>query len=154
MKVKRKGLYEYADLGWHKNHGGLVIAKAAEHALVYGGDIEKYIRNHDDMYDFMLRTKVPRSSRLVIEKDGIDIPQQNICRYYVSEKGGSLVKIMPPIEGKEDGGDRRIGIETGWNVKTCNNIKSFEWDIDYNYYVSEAEKLVLPLLTNREMVVE
>lgn len=153
-KVKRKGAYEYADLGWHKNHGGLVIQKAAEQALVYGGDIEKYIRNHDDMYDFMLRTKVPRSSRLVIEKDGIDIPQQNICRYYVSEKGGSLVKIMPPIEGKEDAGDRRIGIETGWNVKTCNNIKSFEWDIDYNYYVSEAEKLVLPLLTNTESVVE
>lgn len=143
-KVKRKGAYEYDGLGWHQNHGGLVIPMAAFNALVNGVDVEEYIRDHSDKWDFMLRTKVPRSSRLVLEKNGVEIPQQNICRYYVSKDGGALVKIMPPLEGKED--ERRIGIETGWNVKTCNNSDLFAWDIDYDYYVQEARKLVDPLI--------
>lgn len=143
-KVKRKGAYEYDGLGWHQNHGGLVIPMAAFNALVNGVDVEEYIRDHSDKWDFMLRTKVPRSSRLVLERNGIEIPQQNICRYYVSEDGGALVKIMPPLEGKED--ERRIGIETGWNVKTCNNSDLFAWDINYEYYVQEARKLVDPLI--------
>lgn len=140
-KVKRKGAYEYADLGWNKNHSALVIKKAAEAALVYGKDVEEFIRSHGDKYDFMLRTKVPRSSRLVLVKeDGSETQQQNICRYYASKQGGRLVKIMPPLPDKED--ERRIGIDKEWNVKTCNDIKSFAWDIDYDYYITQAKKLV------------
>lgn len=147
MKVKRKGAYEYANLDWHKNHGGLVIPMAAEHALVYGGSVEEFIYDHGDKWDFMLRTKVPRSSRLVLEVNGQELPQQNICRYYVSKAGGALVKIMPPLPNKEE--ERRIGIETGWSVKTCNNADSFEWDIDYSYYIGEARKLVDPLFAEK-----
>lgn len=146
-KTKRKGAYEYAGLGWHQNHGGLVIPMAAEHALVYGGSVEEFIYDHSDKWDFMLRTKVPRSSRLVLEVNGQELPQQNICRYYVSKAGGALVKIMPPLPNKEE--ERRIGIETGWAVKTCNNADSFEWDVDYSYYIEEARKLVDPLFAEK-----
>lgn len=144
-KLKRKGAYEYADLDWSKNHSSLVIAKAAEAALVYGKDIEEFIRSHDDKYDFLLRTKVPRSSRLItVDEDGVEYPEQNICRYYISSKGKKLVKVMPPLPNKED--ERYIGIDKQWNVKVCNDIKKFAWDIDYDYYISEANKLVEPLL--------
>lgn len=146
-KIKRKGAYEYDGLGWHQDHGGLVIPMAAEHALVYGGSVEEFIYDHGDKWDFMLRTKVPRSSRLVLEVNGQELPQQNICRYYVSKAGGALVKIMPPLPNKEE--ERRIGIETGWSVKTCNNADSFEWDIDYSYYIEEARKLVDPLFAEK-----
>ena len=30
-----------------------------------------------------------------------------------------------------------------WNVKVCNNIVDFDWDVDYDYYISEASKLVI-----------
>ena len=189
MKVKRKGAYEFKGLGYHQNQGGLVIPMAAEAALIYGADIDEFINNHTNKYDFLLRAKIPRSSKLVLtvcDVDGNihDIPQQNICRYYVSHDGGSLVKIMPALEGKDktikvfltDKGDtfeavtkaqieraekkqwefvkeyidpaqeRRIGIETGWFVKPCNDISKFEWDVNYDYYINEAKKLVLPLL--------
>lgn len=185
-KLKRKGAYEYAGLGWHQNQGGLVIAKAAEAALVRGENIDEFINNHQDKYDFMLRTKVPRSSKLTMEnEDGSVTTLQNICRYYISDNGGYLVKVMPPIEGKEkvvtvyqtDKGeefeaktkpqnakavsknwpvlrqyreaptDRKIGIETGWKVKVCNKITDFSWDINYEYYIREAKKLVDPLIT-------
>jgi len=147
-KIKRKGSYSYkrpnengAELGWHTNQSALVIPMAAEHALLYDGDYEEFIHNHKNIYDFMLRTKVPRNSRLVgVDEDG-EHPLQNITRYYVANDGVSLVKCMPPL--KEDGDERRIGVESKWKVKTCNNIKDYDGSINYDYYVKETEKLLL-----------
>ena len=143
-KTKRKGAYQFEGLGWHQNQGGLVIPMAAEAAMIKGADVEEFIRNHKEKYDFMLRTKVPRSSKLIMRmEDGTEIQQQNICRYYPSVNGGKLIKVMPPLEGKDSVEDRELGIDTQWNVKTCNNIENFEWDIDYNYYIAEAKKLII-----------
>ena len=143
-KVKLKGSYEYNDYtkhGWHKSHSAMVIAKAVEAELLHGIDHEEFIRLHEDKFDFFLRTKVPRSSSLVLVVDGEDIKQQNICRYYPSKSGGKLVKLMPPLV--EGGEVRRLGIDTDYNVSTCNNVDDFKWsDLDYNYYIKEAEKLI------------
>jgi len=141
-KVKRKGAYQYEGLGWHQNQGGLVIPMAAEANMIYGTAIEDFVQTHKDLYNFMLRTKVPRNSKLMlVMDDGTEIQQQNICRYYACKDGGKLVKIMPAlIEGGED---RRLSINSSWNVKTCNNIKDFGNDIDYDYYIAEAKKLVV-----------
>lgn len=145
-KIKQKGAYEYKpflekDLGMmHKNHSALVVPMAVEHELLGRGYAEDFIRSHKDKFDFMLRTKVPRGSRLVLEMDGEDIEQQNICRYYVSEDGGYLTKIMPPL--KEGDEDRRMSIESGIKVKTCNDINDFSWDINYDYYIEQADKLL------------
>ena len=107
-KLKRKGAYCHEtpldnpntqEVLWHKNHSALVVPKAAEAALVHGQDIRDFIKNHDDLFDFMLRAKVPRGSKLMIEypKDSICNRQlQNISRYYISVQGGSLIKVMPP----------------------------------------------------------
>ena len=123
---------------------------AAEAALVEGIPIREFILNHDCLHDFMLRTKVPRSSRLVLVTgsslwpDGEE-PQQNICRYYISKQGGSLVKIMPPL-AKKPGVERRIGVSVGWMVTPCNEITGVRGtDINMEYYIQEAEKLVRPL---------
>lgn len=89
-KLKRKGTYEY-DLGWHQNHSQMVVAKCAEAVLVHGADIEDFIRNHNDVMDFMLRAKVPRSNKLLWGEEQI----QNTSRYYVSNDGDTLEKIMP-----------------------------------------------------------
>lgn len=141
-KIKRKGAYEYDGLGWHQNHSALVVSKAAEHELLGRGGADEFILNHEDKWDFMLRTKVPRNSRLVlVMEDGSEVLQQNICRYYPSEQGGKLVKIMPPL--KDGGDERRLGIDKNWNIITCNDIGEFDWDkLNYDYYINEAKKLV------------
>lgn len=145
-KSKRKGAYQYEDLGYHQNQGGLVIQRAAEANLMQGIDIEEFIKKHfaeGNIFDFMLRVKVPRSSKLVlVMPDGSEVKQQNTCRYYVSNTGGKLVKLMPALEGKEEDGDRRLSIDAAYTVKTCNNMKDFDGDINFEYYVSEAKKLV------------
>ena len=145
-KVKRKGAYQHdrKELGWHQNQGGLVIPMAAEYELLGKGTVEEFICQHENKWDFLLRTKVPRSSKLVlVDEDGVEKQQQNICRYYMSHSGGTLVKIMPALAGKEDQGDRRLGIEVGWKVLTCNKVPAKLQDINYEYYIEQANKLTL-----------
>lgn len=137
MKIKRKGAYQYEGLGWHQDQGGLVIPKAAEAFMLYGTPIEEFVKGHSDIYDFMLRTKVPRDSKLMWN----GVQQQNICRYYVAQNGHPLQKIMPPLTGKEE--ERIMDICSGWNVKVCNNLRDFDGSIDFTYYIEEAEKLVI-----------
>lgn len=142
-KIKLKGAYEFMEydkLGWAKNHSAMVIPMAVKAHLVDGVDYEEFIRLHDNKYDFCLRTKVPRSSSLVLVKDGEDIEQQNICRYYPCKDGGKLVKLMPPL--KEGGEIRRMGIDTEYLVSTCNDMNDFGGGIDFSYYTDRAWKLI------------
>jgi len=172
--VKRKGAYEYK-VGLHQNHSALVVQKAVESYFMHDKDITEFIHNHDDVYDFFLRTKVPRSSHLLCGDEQV----QNVSRYYVSETGGALTKIMPPTQpliekwhsvahwkhrdngktvnakkapsGKYDQiakpsdtpPDRRMSINKGYLVTVCNSIAGHEFnDINHDYYITEARKLV------------
>lgn len=98
-KVKRKGAYEW-DYEWHKDPSAMVSVKAAEAFLIHGTPIREFIVDHDDQFDFMLRAKVPRSSKLEMRFDWMDValPLQNTTRYYVTHTGGKLVKVSPPTQ--------------------------------------------------------
>lgn len=138
-KVKRKGAYEYS-LGWHQNAGGLVIPKVAEKVLVEGAPIRETVENWPEIMDFMLRTKVPRSGYLQWGDEQV----QNISRYYVAKGGKPLNKWLPLLAKKPDQW-RKIGMESGWDVQVCNDIKDVTLPIDYDYYIQEVEKLCLAL---------
>ncbi len=142
--VKRKGAYEYKT-EWHQNASALVVPKVAEQVLVYGKPIRETVENWPDVMDFMMRVKVPRSSYLAMEKDGETVQLQNTTRYLVTKGGGRFFKWMPPLKGKTEW--RKIGVESGWNVTPWNNIENppEHWDIDYDYYIREVEKLCLIL---------
>jgi len=142
--VKRKGAYEY-DMAWHQNHGSLVVPKVVEKVLLENAPIRETVENWPDIMDFMLRTKVPRSSRLGLERDGVTTQLQNITRYYIAKDGGRMFKWMPPLAKKPDEW-RKIGVEAGWNIQPCNNIKDAKkLPIDFEYYIQEVEKLCLGL---------
>jgi hypothetical protein len=142
--VKRKGAYEY-DMEWHQNAGGLVIAKVAEKVLLENAPIRQTLEQWPDIMDFMLRAKVPRSSYLAIEKDGVTNQLQNVTRYYIAQDGGRLFKWMPPL-AKNPGVWRKIGVESGWGVQPCNDIRDAgKLPVDFDYYVREVEKLCLGL---------
>jgi hypothetical protein len=140
-KIKRKGCYEY-NLDLHKNHSALVIQKAVEHHLVHGGDVEEFIRNHDDPFDFYLRTKIKRGDKLVLCWNGYETPQQRITRYYISRDGGELVKIMPPLV-KSPHIVRQTAINKGYKVTVANKaMKNSFGDVNYQFYIDEAMKLI------------
>ena len=212
-KLKRKGAYAYVrqiedvntmEREWHQNHSSLVVPKAAEAALVHGQDIRDFIINHDNIFDFMLRTKVGRADDLILtDAFGQIYTLQKITRYYIStaRDAGALTKVSPPTKGalvgqwkrknsltdqfysavrnelrdidhspktKEGAGGldvtglpwderintgnrskykiRRTGLNVGYLVTPCNDIHmANRADINIDYYVTEAEKLVNPL---------
>ena len=120
-----------------------IVQKAVEAFLTYGTPIEEFVKNHDDKYDFMLRVKLPKAYTLVsVDDEGVDKKEQNVSRYYVSNSkdAKTLVKIMPPLKDKVD--DRRNNIQSGRKCIVCNDINDYIDEIDYDYYIEEASKLV------------
>lgn len=100
-KVKRIGAYAYEtalensgtrELPWYKDWSARVIQMAAEAHLIRGENIDEYLRRHKDKYDFLLRTKVPRASKLHCG----DVEVGNVVRYYISKTGKELYKYSPP----------------------------------------------------------
>jgi hypothetical protein len=137
--VKRKGAYEWKT-GWHQNAGGLVVPKVAEKVLVDGAPIRETVERWPDLHDFMLRIKVPRGSYLQWGEH----QAQNTTRYYVARGGKEMNKWMPPL-ARKPGEWRKIGVESGWNVQVCNDIRDAVLPVDFDYYVEQVEKLVLGL---------
>lgn len=125
-RIKRIGAYasqtalenpSTRELPWHKDWSARVVPLAAEAALVRGEDIRTFIENHADVYDFMLRTKVPRSSTL--EHGGVKVP--NTVRYYISREGAPLFKVMPP-KGELGAYKRKNGITDAYYQEILESI--------------------------------
>ena len=115
--------------------------------MVENVPIERFIADHRDPFDFMLKAKVPRTSRLVAEPRDLFQPEQialpNIARYHIARNGPQLVKIMPPLATSKTGDERRIAIDKGWKVQICNRAEHFDWsNLNRDYYVQEAYKLI------------
>lgn len=152
--TKRKGEYQWftgepnnvgVSRAWHQDWSALVVPKAVEAVLTKGADLGTFIRNHDDPFDFMIRAKVPRTSKLVLTAFGIDRQQQNLTRYYIAKNGGYLFKLMPPLATSKTGEPRRIAIDKGWSVMIANDLTHGAWQswhVDHRYYIGKAEKLL------------
>ena len=173
--IKRKKDYNYK-LDWHQNHSMLAVPKAAEAYLIKGSDIEIFLRNHDDDFDFCLSARVREPW---IFKWG-DKKIQNTNRYYISKIGKPLVKVGPELprvtkqkqeilkneilQGRDGTGlfkltktgdpqplipvDRRIGQapSVGWNTTICNDGVIDRSNINYDFYIAEVKKLTDPFI--------
>jgi hypothetical protein len=139
-KIKSKGKFMYKR-EWHQNHSALVVPKVAEMFLVQGVSIKDTIVNWPDRMDFMLRAKVNRGSTLV-KDNGETLPRT--CRYYVSQGGNEIFKMMPPLpKNGKDAPWRKFSIELNKTVCVCNDMCDAVLPIDYGYYINEVEKMVL-----------
>ena len=98
--------------GWHRDYSALVSIRAAVDHMVKGLPLEATIYTCADPYDFMIRAKVDRSSRLMLG----DTELQRTSRYYIAVNGAPLRKISPPVAG---------AIEGSWKRK--NGITEREW---------------------------
>lgn len=169
-KLKRIGAYAYEtarenpatrEVGWHKDHSALVVQKAAESEMVHGVSIEDFIYGHADGYDFLLKAKAPNGAYLrLMQENDADEPLtgelenavfnatagtklQKVTRYFISHQGSELQKVMKPL-AKAAYRDRVIGINKGWKITVCDDIRDFDGSqINYEWYIQEARKLVI-----------
>ena len=126
-KIKRKGLFEY-QLDYHKNHSFLIIPKALEAYFVNEIDYKQFIKSHTIFSDFFGAVKGKNDFEInlysIENREFIKQKQQKVCRYYISNKGGKLIKDY------YDG--RQVSVEASSVCNTINDIKGVEY-FDINY---------------------
>ncbi len=116
---------------WHKDLSNPISTRAAVAHMVYGVDIEQYIRMCTNPYDFMCAVKVRRGDTLLHGS----VKQQRVTRYYLSKDGAPLTKQAPAMgvpgaykkaNGVSDAQYAQVMGETGgqWDERVCTKNKS------------------------------
>lgn len=152
-----KSIAEQQPPAWHKNFSNVVSVRAAVANMIYGTDIETFIKSVTNPYDFLCGVKIQKTHKLLYG----DKHQQRNTRFYISLVGESLVKLLPAkgkigcpkkangVSDKEyltvmqSNGwqwdrsvctlnksvyqETRTEIVAGYKSKICNNIEDFDW---------------------------
>jgi len=140
-------------MDYHKNPSMLVVPKALEAYFVHDVPIKDYIMSCKDIFDFCFGVKIKKDFDLI--RDYYDFKEQklkkeeikqSVVRYYVSHEGSKLRKKYKP--GTKKAG-QKVELQSGWNTTYFNvyEEKPMEkYGIDYDYYISEARKVVDTIL--------
>lgn len=165
--IKYKGDFEInkemkGELQYHKDHSKRIVPLAVSLYFTDGIPVKDTILNHlnngdyyngkiknHGIFDFMLGIKTKGGSKgapKMILKDfsGGEVTEtvlQKTNRYYISNKGGHFVKRY------NDGTEAQIEANPQrgryYKIKIMNQFEELDdYDIDYTYYIREADKLV------------
>ena len=137
--LKKKGLFiDSVTLG--KGMQPMIIPKAINANLADNIPVEETIRNCKDINEFITYQKVDKKFTVQYMDKFIN----HINRYYVSTNGGYLYKCEV-----EDGKIVKFtNMLTASGVTLCNDItaiKEFPKNINYKYYIKEANKILAKL---------
>lgn len=135
--IKKKGLFiDEVSLG--KGMNALIIPEAINKCLIDNIPVDETIRNCKNIHKFITYQKV--SKDYCVEYDGKLI--QRINRFYFSKTAPWLYKCKVDSDGKRS---KYIKLNSQTGVQICNVInKDFKFpdDINYEYYIKEAKKIV------------
>lgn len=133
--LKKKGLFiDKVTLG--KGMKPIIIPEAINKYLADGIPVEKTIKECTDIHKFLTYQKVGK--QFDVEYDNQIV--QRINRYYVSINGYNLYKRK-----KTDEGYSFTNMLKGQGIIILNNldnITKLPADINYNYYIAEANKII------------
>jgi hypothetical protein len=137
--LKKKGLFiDSVTLG--KGMQPMIIPKAINANLADNIPVEETIRNCTDINEFITYQKVDKKFAVQYMNKFIT----HINRYYVSTNGGYLYKCE--VEGNKI--VKFANMLTASGVTLCNDItaiKEFPKNINYKYYIKEANKILAKL---------
>ena len=137
--LKKKGLFiDSVTLG--KGMQPMIIPKAINANLADNIPVEETIRNCKDINEFITYQKVDKKFTVQYMDKFIT----HINRYYVSTNGGYLYKC----EVEDNKIVKFANMLTASGVTLCNDItaiKEFPKNINYKYYIKEANKILAKL---------
>lgn len=154
---KLKGWFEL-DRAYHKDHSMMAVRKAVVNYYVNGVDYKESIYNNDDIYDFCIGKKATGQGTFHYYNENDKLSK--VIRYYVSNKGKVIVKRLPALQKKEENTNqlsifdvgvvyegeakpRESALEAGgWLLTLFNKKIDGPYDINYKYYIREAEKII------------
>lgn len=142
--LKKKGLFiDKVSLG--KGMNAMIIPKAISAYLIDKIPIEDTIKSCRNLNDFITYQKVSRDFEVEYNEQLI----QRINRYYCATNGYYLYKCKVDKDGNRNG---YINMLKSSSVILCNNLddfKEFPNNINYQYYIAEANKIIAPLITKQ-----
>ncbi len=123
---------------YHKSLSQMIVAKAVADYFLDNIPVESTIMKCDNIYDFCKTFNSSHGWSCETISEGSITKRQKTNRYYVSNNGETFRKTKD---------DRIIEIEAGGNKVTIFNKfiekKSIlDYDINYNYYIAEAYKII------------
>lgn len=138
--LKLKGCFEI-DKEYHKDPSMRIVPIALKQYFIYNIPITETVHSHTDIFDFCLRLKTNSKSTpyyKYLDDDGriVDKKLDRTTRYYVSNAGGIIIKQFDE--------SRASGVNVGYSVNLFNKYVEKpmkEYDINYNFYISEANKI-------------
>ena len=140
--LKKKGLFiDEVTLG--KGMQPMIIPKAINAYLADNIPVTETIKNCKDLNDFITYQKVDKKFKVEYNNNII----QQINRYYCATGGYNLFKCQVDSDGHRLG---YINMLKASGIIICNNIedfKEFPKNINYRYYISEANKIIYALKT-------
>lgn len=149
-KIKNKGRFEVDKVignepAYHKDNSFRVIPLAIQEFFINNIPVEKTIQRHINIYDFCGRQKFKGqdygSTTNIVNNNIVSEKQQKVTRYYISNKGSSFIKNYTK-------GSTEI-INKGYQVTIFNKYEEknfYEYDINYNFYIHEANKEINNIL--------
>lgn len=142
-KVKQKGDFvEKPELG--NSTDFLIIPKALNAFYVHGTNVEEFIMNHKQIYDFCGSKKVDKSYYVTwTNPNGITSKQQRLNRFYASTKGGYILK-------NREGSTYHLLKSSGVTVYN-NHVEEFPSDINYLFYINKTKSIINELNNNNQL---
>ena len=148
--VKKKGDF-LTDFELHKNKSGRIVPIALEQYYVHGTPVKETIQNHKNIYDFCIRKKASRDFHYegVDKATNVKTKYNKLIRYFVSLKGEKVYKVKN--HNSDSKAAKRSQVEAGeWVCEVCNYLPSNHpmENINYKYYIDQAENMIVKILTN------
>ena len=113
-----------------------VIPKAVINYFLTKQPVSEFIRQQTDIHDFLMSQRTDKKFKV---RHG-DRFVQRINRYYASTNGYSLYKVDK--DGKEENMLTKSGVTI---LNKMDDLPITERHINYNYYISEANKIIADL---------
>ncbi len=152
-KHKTKGAYQVipeanGKISYNKNWDSIIVRKAVHDYFIYNRPVKDTILNSRDILDFCSIFKCASDfTPLFISNSGETTKLSKVTRYYVSSGGkGSIKKVRKVKLKSHERGSNESNVEAGYSVTLFNKkvvLDNFnDYNIDYSYYLREANKLV------------
>ena len=113
-----------------------VIPKAVINYFLTKQPVSEFIRQQTDIHDFLMSQRTDKKFKV---RHG-DQFVQRINRYYASTNGYSLYKVDK--DGKEENMLTKSGVTI---LNKMDDLPITERHVNYNYYISEANKIIADL---------
>jgi DNA polymerase elongation subunit (family B) len=140
-KTKEKGGF-VKTIELKKGYHYPIVATAVYEYFIHNKPIDDTLKEAKDVLDFCISQKSAKEFQVVYQTVTGETELQKTNRFYVSNRGGALVKV-------EKSTGKRIGMYVGNTISLLNTFDSSlpiaSYDINYRFYRDEILKRIKPI---------